>query len=138
MEHCFACRGEVCLIDGGSSSKKQIWKELDQTLRYYGVSTVDYIFLSHADADHTNGIEQYLQGIEQNLTGKNSHGITLKNLVLPPTAGSEDFQKIRELGRGEWNPGSSDESGQLRDPWHGNGELGVFLSVAESIGTYRG
>ena len=90
--------GEVCLIDGGSSSEKQIWKELDQTLRYYGVSTVDYIFLSHADADHTNGIEQYLQGYEQNLTGKNSHGITLKNLVLPPTAGSEDFQKIRELG----------------------------------------
>lgn len=89
--------GEVCLIDGGSSSEKQIWKGLGQTLRYYGVDTVDYVFLSHADADHTNGIEQYLLEYQCNLIEKNSHGITLKNLVLPPTAKDDDFQKIREL-----------------------------------------
>ena len=89
--------GEVCLIDGGSSSEKQIWKGLGQTLRYYGVDTVDYVFLSHADADHTNGIEQYLLEYQCNLIGKNSHGISLKNLVLPPTAKDDDFQKIRKF-----------------------------------------
>lgn len=114
--------GEICLIDGGSSSEKQVWNGLGQTLRYYGADTIDYVFLSHADADHTNGIEQYLQEYQCNLTGKNSHGITLKNLVLPPTAQKDDFQKIRELGVAnkirllEMNAGSEICSGKT-DSW---------------------
>lgn len=89
--------GENCLIDSGSSSEKNIWKGIDQTLRYYGADTLDYVFLSHADADHINGIEQYLSAYACNLTGKNRHGITLKALVLPPTAEKGDFRKLRQL-----------------------------------------
>lgn len=92
--------GMVCLIDGGSSSEKKVWENrISQVLCYYGEDEIDYILLSHADADHINGIEQFLTEYEENAAGKNMHGITVHAIVLPPTADAEDFQKLCELGR---------------------------------------
>ncbi len=92
--------GTSCLIDGGSSSESKLWQyRIGQAVKYYGIHTLDYIFLSHADEDHISGIEEYLQEYEFGFAGENIHGITLKNLVLPPTAKPDDFEKLRELAR---------------------------------------
>ena len=51
----------VCLFDAGSSSVSNVWDyRIESTLKYYGISKVDMVFLSHADEDHINGIEQLL------------------------------------------------------------------------------
>ncbi len=51
----------VCLFDAGSSSVTDVWDyRIESTLKYYGISKADIVFLSHADEDHINGIEQLL------------------------------------------------------------------------------
>ncbi len=56
----------VCLFDAGSSSVSNVWDyRIESTLKYYGISKVDMVFLSHADEDHINGIEQLLSQEKQ-------------------------------------------------------------------------
>ncbi len=92
--------GVNCLIDGGSASEAGVWKyRIGQAVRYYGVRTLDAVFLSHADADHTSGIMEFLQEYEAGFAGQNVHGVTLKRLILPPTAEKADFQELCDLAR---------------------------------------
>lgn len=65
------------LVDCGSSSKKRVAEDiLLPFLKYYGISKVDGVFLSHADEDHINGIVQWLEDYEH------SH-IAMKSMILP-------------------------------------------------------
>lgn len=65
-----------CLLDGGSSTVKDVGKErIVPFLKSRGVSTLDYVFVSHGDADHYNGIREIINN--QNL------GIHIQCLVLP-------------------------------------------------------
>ncbi len=62
------------LVDGGSSSERNIGNYvLKNGLKYYGANTLDYVFVSHIDSDHYNGIRELL---EENL-------INIERLVLP-------------------------------------------------------
>ncbi|MBQ3515097.1 MAG: ComEC/Rec2 family competence protein [Lachnospiraceae bacterium] len=50
------------LIDGGSSSKKQLGKYiLVPAMDYYGIEQIDYAFVSHLDADHISGVVELLE-----------------------------------------------------------------------------
>lgn len=57
------------LIDGGSSSKKNIGKKcIIPFLKYKGINEIEAIFISHPDMDHMNGIEEILQkGIREHI-----------------------------------------------------------------------
>ncbi len=71
------------LIDGGSSSNSSVGEYvIKPTLKYFGVSTLDYIFISHGDSDHISGICYLLEN-------QNSTGIQVKNIVLPNIGGSK-------------------------------------------------
>ena len=66
----------TCLIDGGSSSEKQVAKyRIEPFLKYKGVKELDYVFVSHGDADHINGIQEMLE--------RQLEGIRLNTLVMP-------------------------------------------------------
>ncbi|MCD7746510.1 MAG: ComEC/Rec2 family competence protein [Lachnospiraceae bacterium] len=92
--------GTNILIDSGSTSVSSLWEyRVSQTVKYYGISTLDYVFLSHADSDHINGVEEYLEDYLPGFAGTNAHGITLKNLVLPPTADETDFSELITYAR---------------------------------------
>lgn len=68
--------GEVYLFDCGSSSRSQVGKYvLKPFLKYYGISRIDAVFLSHSDTDHCNGVMELL------LNGR-EWGITVDTLVL--------------------------------------------------------
>ena len=55
----------VFLIDGGSSSKKNVGeKVILPFLKHEGVRRVDYALLSHPDADHVNGTLELFEGSE--------------------------------------------------------------------------
>ena len=84
------------MIDGGSSTVDEVWQyRIENSLKYYGISCLDAVFLSHGDHDHISGIWQLLEDYEPNLLGENVGGITLEQLILPD-AGYEE-EKLRSL-----------------------------------------
>lgn len=90
--------GTNCLIDGGSTSQKKVWEYvISRSVKYYGAATLDYVFLSHADEDHISGIREFLESYECGAWNRNVHGITLKHLVLPPSADGESFLQLQKL-----------------------------------------
>lgn len=69
-------KGTTILIDGGSSTEKQIGKyRIEPFLKSQGIGQLDYVFVSHGDSDHINGIEEMLIRQER--------GIEISCLVLP-------------------------------------------------------
>lgn len=78
------------LIDGGSSdvSSAGIYR-IEPYLLANAVDTLDYVFATHGDEDHINGLQELLEG--QGL------GIRVCRLVLPP----EEYhdEKLEELAR---------------------------------------
>ena len=78
------CGKYTCLFDAGSSSTDNVWLyRVDSTLKYYGISEVNTVFLSHADIDHINGIEQMLKLYHRNLAGRNAADVTIGQILLP-------------------------------------------------------
>ena len=71
-----SAEGSTYLIDGGSSSKKNVGQYvIEPFLLANGTGTLDYVFVSHGDEDHMNGIEEMLE--RQNV------GVRIKALVFP-------------------------------------------------------
>ncbi len=82
--------GVNILIDGGSSSNKKIGRDvLEPFLKSSAAASIDYAFVTHADLDHTNGIEYILE---------NAAYIKIKKLVLPYQAiEDEGYDNIKNL-----------------------------------------
>lgn len=67
--------GVTMLCDGGSSSVSNVGKyRILPYLRYHGIDRLDYVFLSHMDMDHINGVRELLE--------RQTCSIKIKNLVL--------------------------------------------------------
>ncbi len=112
----------ACLIDGGSSSVKGVWQyRMEGALKYYGISRLNAVFLSHGDSDHVNGIVELLESYERNFLGNNGGGITLDQVVVADTGYEEEhLEQITALAREQQIPvkritgGGSLTSGKLR------------------------
>ncbi len=62
------------LVDGGSSTKNKVGQYvLKNGLKYYGVTTLDYVFISHSDSDHYSGIKELLE----------EEWIAIRHVILP-------------------------------------------------------
>jgi competence protein ComEC len=82
--------GSNILIDGGSSDNSSLGEYiLSPAIKYYGMSKLDYVFVTHGDSDHVSGIKWLL---ESDYTG-----IKIKNIVLPRYGDMEAFEAIIEL-----------------------------------------
>lgn len=82
--------GRTCFVDGGSSDISKVGEyRIVPFLESQGVKELDYVFISHGDADHMSGIEEILQN--QIL------GVRIKNLVLPPVRLHDDA--LKRLGK---------------------------------------
>ncbi len=80
---CIRYDDKVILIDGGSSDVKEVAKyRIVPFLKYMGIDTVDYMVITHSDADHVNGFSEILS--------KDDHfGIEVKNVVMPLITGED-------------------------------------------------
>lgn len=79
------------LVDGGSSDVSKVGMyRIIPYLKSQGIQRIDAVFLTHADADHTNGIEELLAGGD----------ILVSNLVLPDIAEyQEEFADLIALAK---------------------------------------
>ena len=69
--------GENFFIDGGSSDVSSVGTyRIEPYLLSCAVEELDYVFLTHGDEDHINGMTELLEGQEL--------GVRIRNLVLPP------------------------------------------------------
>ena len=77
--------GNTYLIDGGSSDVEEVGKyRLEPFLTSKGIRALDYVFVTHGDADHYSGIEEMLS--------RKDVGVEIQHLVFPC-----NFQKEQEL-----------------------------------------
>lgn len=85
--------GTTYFIDGGSSDVKQVGRyRLEPFLKWKAVRKLDYVILSHGDADHTNGIEEMLN--------RRQTGVRIQNIVLPPeNFWDEGLERIAQVAQ---------------------------------------
>ena len=84
--------GTTCLVDGGSTSEKQIGKyRILPYLKYCGVAEVDYIFLTHLDEDHISGIRELLE------VYGTLEGVQIGTILFPAIANPDE--KYTEIWR---------------------------------------
>ncbi len=90
-------RNRPCImIDGGATDVKNTGKyRILPCLKAYGISTVDYVFISHFDADHVNGITELLE--DRNC------GVRLKRIIIssvvPLLGENENYEKMLEAAK---------------------------------------
>lgn len=76
---CFFFRdgtGKNYLIDGGSSSVDAAGKyRLEPFLKFQGVKRLDYVWVTHGDADHLSAVEELLE--------RKKYGVEIRNLIFP-------------------------------------------------------
>ncbi len=94
---CFVIRekgGKNIMIDGGSSSVKEVSKyRINPYLQYYGVKKIDFVFLSHGDMDHVNGILDILKN-------RNSDRIPISYLALTYLAKNDSkYDELRKAAK---------------------------------------
>lgn len=82
------------LIDGGSSSKKNVGEYIIKNgIKYFGCDAIDYMIITHSDSDHFSGAKELL----------NDNGVEVRNLVLPLINNPDD--EYRELQTAAINKG---------------------------------
>lgn len=83
------------LVDGGSSSKKSVGKNIEiPFLRYHGISRIDYYIMTHDDLDHCSGLMELLEQSDQ------PGGIRIGYLGMPSVLSQrkgETYLKIEEI-----------------------------------------
>jgi len=83
--------GETYLIDGGSTSKKEVGKyQLIPFLSYEGIGALDAVILTHEDEDHMSGILELMAEIPKG-------GIKIRHLILPDIAEAAKGENYRRL-----------------------------------------
>lgn len=71
--------GVTWLIDGGSSTESAVGTyRILPFLKHQGIRRLDYLILTHMDADHINGVREILE--------KPPEGISIGNLLMSPDA----------------------------------------------------
>ena len=86
---CLFYGDETYLMDGGSSSRQNIGTyTIRNFLKFYGRERVNQIFISHSDADHTNGIAELAEH-------QGDWGIRIGGIVMPEL--QEPDERYREL-----------------------------------------
>lgn len=91
---CICIRSEMgtVLVDGGSSDVKKAAKyRIVPYLKSQGISSLDYLFITHSDSDHTNGIQEILEDAR-------FMGIHIETVVLPELEKKEEaYEKLVSL-----------------------------------------
>lgn len=81
--------GTTCLMDGGSTDVKQVGTyRMVPFLKSQGVRKLDYIFVSHTDADHISGILELLE-----MAGEPG-SVQIQNLVMSEQDMDEDAGNV--------------------------------------------
>lgn len=113
----------VCVIDAGSSSESEISKyTVLPFLKYQGIQEIDYLFLTHSDWDHINGVNELLM--------QSRTGIRVKRLVVTDVEMLDEYGDIAAVATEQGVPIYEMQQGDVVL----NGEMKIeCLGPAESL-----
>lgn len=99
--------GGAYLVDSGSSDVGSVGQyRIEPFLKSRGVGTLDYVWVTHGDGDHLNGLEELLR--------RQSTGVRIKALILPPRkVWDEALTKLGKLAEEEGTAVYTMEKGQM-------------------------
>lgn len=101
--------GTTCLVDGGSVSEKNIGKyRILPYLKYCGAKELDYVFLTHLDEDHMNGIRELLE-MQGSLDGVKIGTIFFPAITNPDEKYIEMWELSEEKGINTGKIGAGDQ-----------------------------
>ena len=104
--------GHNLLIDGGSTSKKNVGKyRIIPFLKYQGIGRLDAVVATHEDDDHISGILEIMDDMEKG-------GIRIDKLILP---------EVAESSRGDNYHLLEKRAGELKIP-------ALYINSGESFG----
>lgn len=83
-------KGQTYLFDCGSSSVKDLTSVLLPYFKYYGITKLDGVFLSHGDQDHICGLEGLLQ---------KENKLKIQNIYLPVGEKGNEYETILSLAK---------------------------------------
>lgn len=85
--------GQNFLIDGGSSSIKQLGKYcIVPCLKSKGISAIDYACITHMDEDHISGLTELLENCDK------AGNIRINHLIMPDTSlRDEAYENMKQL-----------------------------------------
>lgn len=115
------------LFDAGSSSVTDVYPyRIESTLKYYGISKIDLVFLSHGDIDHINGIGQMLESYHTAIGRDHSGGISIGRILVPDLRSVPEeysgLDDILSLAREAGIPVSLLSQGMRLTQEHGDGK----------------
>ena len=116
--------GTTLLFDAGSSSVNDVYQyRIESTLKYYGISHLDLVFLSHGDIDHISGISQMLKSYHPSLTGGCCGGISIGRILVPDLLEDPEeysgLSEILSIAKGAGIPLSAVSAGASISPGSG-------------------
>ena len=84
------------LIDGGSSNVSDVGRyRILPYLKSQGISSVDYVWVSHTDSDHISGILEMLQ-----LQAQHRSSVRIQNLMLPDWKSCpENYENLKKTAQ---------------------------------------
>jgi competence protein ComEC len=89
---CIRSGDVVILVDGGSSDVSEVGKyRIVPYLKSQGIAKIDYIFLTHSDDDHVNGIREIIEE-------EDHMGLQIGKIVLPDIEKQDDaYEELKNL-----------------------------------------
>lgn len=112
--------GTNMFIDGGSSSKSSVYADIiSPFLKYKGINSIDYLFISHNDSDHYSGWLEYVQSY--------NGALKISNLVL----NKADYQMYKGLSGEEAEEKADGENTEALD-----NELFIIADTMAGDGTH--
>lgn len=123
-------QGRFCaLFDGGSSSVSEAGsRRIVPYLKSRGTGALDYVFISHTDEDHCNGLRELAEDADKG-------GIEVRNIVLPDIAGSSRSDAYRDLEEMARSSGAGLLYCSTSDEWRAGGLRVRCLSPDKNLET---
>ncbi len=88
--------GGSCLIDGGSTGVSEVGRyRILPAVKSSGIRSLDYVILTHMDADHINGVCEILEMIRDGQTSLRIKTVIMPYLVKP----DQTYLEVRQLAK---------------------------------------
>lgn len=84
--------GHTYMIDAGSATVSDVYLyRIKSTLKYRGISSLDYVFITHPDTDHISGILEMLED--------DAGGIRIGKILTSDFTGNDNYDEMIRLAR---------------------------------------
>ncbi len=81
--------GHTYMVDCGSTGVSDVYKyRVESALKYFGITKIDVLFITHPDSDHISGVFEMLEN--------DTYDIEIGKIYTPAVEDNENYEKLLE------------------------------------------